>query len=173
MTNLLTKFLILGIIIFNSIFALNANEKDFFYDSLTLSQNNETIIKYSDGNTNYTKKSKNMVVLGALGIPTLLIGLGLEGAGAFLFVFSILNESIWSSSSSSYGASIPASWYYMKWIGLGLIAGGSVLTIGGLAMIIVGFVLAGYYKKKSKNISLLIDYDNNCNNFKYGIVIKF
>lgn len=165
--------LLLVIFMLNSLALFHGNELKKTSENFINVNDKVNILNLSDDNSNYVQKRKHMIGLGAAGIPIFIIGFGLEFAGGFLIGYTYAMEPTWNYQETYLGISIPNSWYNIKWVGVGLVAGGSFMFIGGLAMTISGFVLARYYKNKIEKVSLIFDYNYYKNEYKCGFIIKF
>lgn len=174
--------LFIFIILFNIAFSLNANEKSVnpVQDKSDLlfnfSNNSDNIINFKSSNMDYTKKRKGMFAVGGIGVGLMVSGFIMEVGGSFAYLYILLaREPMFEDLADNYGIdTVPASWYRDKYIALAIAGAGSLLFLGGLAMTIVGFALAKYYKNKVDNnkvsLNTFTEFENGI--FETGFVLR-
>jgi len=149
---------------------VNTNTKGFLnFDSNFLSTKNK-----NDKN-DFLKKSRNFKNMGIAGATVFGIGMGIGTIGFVLFCVSIvyLGPSALSLISPYIFMMIPYMFYYppvaLFFSSLLLLGIGSFMFSLGLPLMIVGFLVSKYYKKK---IVAFQEYDYNTQGFNFGYSFK-
>ncbi|OHD13974.1 MAG: hypothetical protein A2086_10580 [Spirochaetes bacterium GWD1_27_9] len=153
---------------------VNTNIKGFLnFESNFLSNKNKNDKK------DFLKKSRNFKNMGIAGAAIFGIGMGVGLIGVILFsasivamgpyatwLFFMLNPSIFISMMPLAATNVAFALFYS---GIFLLWVGSFMFCLGLPLMIAGFALSAYYKKK---IVAFQEYDYNAQGFNFGYSFK-
>jgi len=163
-------FTIIAICLFVSLSTLNANEKgnikkensenysvsfsEAFQDSPSYGLV-EKMAKDGKGKEYYKGISKSMLGLGIAGVVIASVSFLLLIAGIALYVVGWnYYWGYWWYDASLYNIS---NYWIMYWAGAALISIGVTFLIIGIAMAVVGFVLANVFSKRAGTVSMYIE----------------